>query len=136
MNPQLFKRIEWTTIGLGLVIAAAFAWWRGGAAAASVVIGCALGLVNFEMLRFLTQRLIRGAVTESAATVGASTLLFGLKLIALAVVLFVLMRIERLDALSIAAGYLSFLVALVVASVMPAPAPGLKSANAPDSKVD
>lgn len=136
MNPQIFKRIQWMTIAVGLVFAIGFGFWKGGASAASVVIGCALGLVNFEALRMLVQRLVRGAVAENAATVGASALLFGLKLIALAVVLFVLMRIERLDVLGIAAGFLSFLVAMVLASVMPASAADTKPSNAPDSKVD
>ena len=136
MNPHLIKRIEWTTIGLGLVLALFFALTRGSQVAMSSVIGCALGLLNFELLRVLVQRMIRGALAQSTSSVGRSSVLFGIKLVALAGVLFLLMRIERLDVMGLAAGFLSFLVAIVVASLMPAPAGELTPQTAPGSKVE
>lgn len=136
MNPQLLQRIERMTLAVGLVIFVLFAALRGFGSAASVAVGCAIGLMNFFLLRILVLRMINNARTEGAGAAGGSVVLFGLKLIVLALVVFAVIQLERIDALALAAGFLSFLVAIVLASVLPSAGTVSQPNNAPGSRVD
>lgn len=134
MTPQLLTRIQWMTIGVGLVLTLVFAWWKGGIMAASVAIGCGVALVNFEILKAVVRRMIQGAANDNAASVGKSAVLFIVKMIVLAGVLYALMRTPRLEVVGIAVGFVSFFVALVMAPLIPVGT--AKPASTPGSKVD
>lgn len=135
MNPQLLQRIERITLAVGLVTFVLFAALRGVGSAASVAVGCAIGLMNFFLLRILVLRLIHSARTDGAAG-GGSVVLFGLKFIVLALVVFAVIQLKRIDAMALAAGFLSFLVAIVLASVLPSAETVSPPNNAPGSRVD
>jgi len=90
------------------------AWWVGGVAAvAGALCGAAAGLGSFAAAAWLLHRLL--AVSRARA---AYAVLLGIKLIVLALVVFVLVRVLGLHAFGLLMGYTAVLIGLVVSGAV------------------
>lgn len=138
MSPRFFQKIDALTILVGVLMSAVFYFWKGQAPAVSVLLGAALGMLNFVAQRYITAQMVRAAATGERAVL-PTPLLFLLKYAGVGLALFVLLGVERVDVIGFTAGFFSYLVAIVAmggfGAALPPSDPSAAS-PAPDSQMD
>ena len=113
MTSKFLERVDYT--GLAMTLVVAFVWGVADSwlPAASVAIGGALALLNLILIR----QVLGGVVRRMAANDEQSPLLAGLyiaKFFALALLIFLLVAVVRVDAIPLAAGMSIVPVAILV----------------------
>lgn len=121
MTPETLRKMDISALLVGAVIALAFWWFESAAAAASAAVGCALGVLNFAVIRFLVGKLIAGV--QSGSTPVGYVGWFFLKLLVLGSALLLLSRLGSIQPLALVLGFLSVFVAVVLTAV------GLRSSD-------
>ncbi len=138
MSARYFQKIDVLTLLFGASLAVIFFFWRGQGAAASALFGAAVGLLNFIAQRLITAKMIRQAATGERSGVPAPVW-FLLKYVGVALALFVILRVDRVDVIAFTAGFFAYIIAIVAATGFnqKLPASGMDAqVAAPDSQVD
>lgn len=113
MTSRFLQRVDSTGFFLTLVVAVGWALMRGWAAGAAVAVGGGIALLNLVVLR----QVLGGVVSRMATGQDQPPvllLLYGLKFGAMALLIFLLVALGRIDTLSLTIGMSVVPVAILV----------------------
>lgn len=114
MTNTLFNRIDLAAAVIGALTVVAWLATAGVPAASSAAVGVGIGLMNFAVLRWLLARAFDATKSE-LRPIGAG--LIGVKFLALALLLYVLIVVVRIEALPFVTGLSASIVAMISLSL-------------------
>ena len=104
MNPKFLDRVDYTGIALVVIVSGIWAVAGTLSAAASVAVGGALALGNLILIRQVMGGIVRRAAADDSGASPKLVALYAIKFLAVAVLIFLLVTVLRVEAMPLAVG--------------------------------